>query len=182
MQAVRPGRSFLSDEDVLAWRPAIPESGAALSWNLLRATAEMQPSQRELVEAISIPEFADDNLHALVDRVQELVSLRADWDSYGADRVKPEAALHAIKVYSLLVTEDLPRPHLVPTVNGGVQLEWHLQGVDFEIEVLGRGRLDIFFEDDASGETIEESLLSVREYDRLEVLAKEFARRAIPAS
>jgi hypothetical protein len=176
--ARRRGRSFLTDDEFVAEGPLVPLSTAVLSGRLLVPWPDAPGGETELVEEISIPDFATADLHSIIARVEELIDLPAGWDSYGAGRVRPDAALHAIKVYSLLVREAFPAPHLVPTVSGGVQLEWHLPGMDLEIEVLGRGRLQVFLEDEGTGQAIEESLLSLRDYDRLDRLAKELVRRA----
>jgi hypothetical protein len=40
-----------------------------------------------------------------------------------------------------------PRPTIVPTVRGGVQFEWHTQGLYLEIELSTPEQASIFFED-----------------------------------
>ena len=64
-----------------------------------------------------------------VDRevVTDLASLSENWDGYGAVPIS-EAALR--------VAEAI---YVVPTCNGGIQVEWHANGWDFEVEVSKAG-------------------------------------------
>ncbi len=39
-------------------------------------------------------------------------------------------------------------PTVVPTVHGGIQLEWHTRGIDLEIEVSPEGRCDVYCQED----------------------------------
>ena len=48
----------------------------------------------------------------------------------------------------------MPRPAVVPTVKGGVQLEWHANGLDLEIEISPDSGGSIFYEHE-KGDTIE---------------------------
>lgn len=74
----------------------------------------------------------------LTDTVQtlgDLLSLPSNWDTYDAPTVDPEAVCHTVQLLSRIMRADTPTPTAVPTTTGGVQLEWHWKGVDFEIEV-----------------------------------------------
>ena len=48
--------------------------------------------------------------------------------------------------------ESTPAPQLVPTPSGGIQAEWHENGIDLEIETLSSTRFAFYFEDLESGE------------------------------
>lgn len=56
-----------------------------------------------------------------------LSTLPDDWDGYGAATIS-DAALAVVRAL-----------HVVPTVNGGVQIEWHANGWDVEVEVSKDG-------------------------------------------
>lgn len=174
--ASRPGRSFLSQDDYLVWRPIAVEASGALSSRDLFEARPPRVSYYELVEEIVISQVAHSDLMRLLARVRELVDLPAGWDSYGARRVRPEAALHALELYSILARDDLPVPTLAPTVSGGVQIEWHFGPVDLELEVRGRGDLQVFFEDESTGQIVDEPILSLAEYSRLEALTNRLSR------
>lgn len=67
-----------------------------------------------------------------------LTRLPRDWDTYGAERITWRAAAWG----AWLALTMRPAPGcIVPTNRGGVQLEWHTAGVDFELELDRCGRL-----------------------------------------
>lgn len=57
------------------------------------------------------------------EKIAALAALEEGWDSYGAAPVT-QAALDVVRCIAV-----------VPTVNGGVQVEWHANGWEVEIEV-----------------------------------------------
>lgn len=70
----------------------------------------------------------------------ETLALPAEWDSYGARRVDLASAASAGQTLCLVMRNDTIPPTVVPTVHGGVQLEWHSRGIDLEIDVSPTGR------------------------------------------
>ena len=72
--------------------------------------------------------------------LSELLTLSPDWDSYGAARIEPRSIGWALEALSWIMRNDTKVPTVVPTPDGGVQLEWHTQGIDLEIEVSSVGR------------------------------------------
>ncbi|HEU0072433.1 MAG TPA: hypothetical protein VFS30_00340 [Dehalococcoidia bacterium] len=91
-------------------------------------------------------------LESVVRGLVGLMVLPSDWDSYGACPVEPAAAETSINVLGRVMAESTPSPQIVPTVTGGVQLEWHLGGVDLEIAIRPSGDAHVLFEDLGSGE------------------------------
>jgi hypothetical protein len=85
-------------------------------------------------------------------RLRELLRLEAGWDSYGARRVSERAVLTAL---AFLARRTHPRPSVVPTVRGGIQLEWHNGRVDVEVECLPNGAAQLAAEDSETGEYVE---------------------------
>src|SRR5205823_1875475 len=59
-----------------------------------------------------------------VERLRHLLQLREDWDSYGAAPVDLRAARTALQLLAMIMRPDTPAPTVVPTVRGGLQLEW----------------------------------------------------------
>ncbi len=93
-----------------------------------------------------------------IERVVSFGSLQSNWDSYRARPVDPLCAAAAIMFVLNNVSEQMPLPTAVPTSRGGVQLEWHCNGVDVEIEFSSPSRLRFSFEDCRTGETEEQAL------------------------
>lgn len=176
--ADRPLRNFLSQNDYWTWPSLTSESYVVLSSRALSRMLPLRVSLGELNEEFVVPEDAESDVLGLIARAQELIGLPSGWDSYGAQRVRREAALHALKVYAVFAREGLPAPSLVPTVSGGVQLEWHLGPVDLEVEIKGQGDLHLFYEDESKGEIVDEPILGSREYGRLVSLAERLLSRS----
>ena len=89
--------------------------------------------------------------------------LSAGWDLSGApapDKIILEGAAGMLKC--LHDCDNLPRPHINPTRDGGVQFEWESGSRYFEIEVVAPMAASYFYEDAAAG-TQEEGQIFVDE-------------------
>lgn len=67
------------------------------------------------------------------ERFDYLLSLPLGWDGHQAVPIKNEHALAAGKFLSVVMAPDTAAPAIVPTADGGVQVEWHQGGVDVEM-------------------------------------------------
>lgn len=74
---------------------------------------------------------------AVETRLQQLVSLEDNWNSHGARPTLPSSMLLAVRVIASLVGNQpgRPLPQIVPTRDGGLQLEWHLPEAQIEISI-----------------------------------------------
>ncbi len=81
----------------------------------------------------------------------ELGRLEENWDSYGARRIDPHCIEAAASLLRAVMDAATPRPSVVPTNRGGVQLEWHRSGIDLEIEIESPARMSVLFEDEREG-------------------------------
>lgn len=79
-------------------------------------------------------------LRPIIDRFNEFLRLPENWDSYGASRIGLQPVAAAMELLAQVMTPKTPRPSVVPTTEGGVQLEWHIRGVDLEVEIDPSGR------------------------------------------
>lgn len=79
--------------------------------------------------------------------LQELLELPANWDSYGARTIRAEVVAEAVDLLRKIVLPGTPQPAVVPTVRGGVQLEWHTGGHDLELEFEHPGRFHVSYEE-----------------------------------
>ena len=84
--------------------------------------------------------------------------LTPDWDSYGARAPDPSCVLAAWRLLTAVMRDDCPAPAVVPTASGAVQLEWHRNGVDLEIEVVSPREFVVSLEAEATGEAWEKTL------------------------
>ena len=105
---------------------------------------------------------APKTLKEAIRRAAELVQLPVGWDSYGAKPVSSEAARAAATflVKAISAASNIAAPAVVPTVRGGLQLEWHRQGVDLEIVFGPDGSGSWYAEDRETEDTVERPLLN----------------------
>ena len=96
-------------------------------------------------------------LKAFRELLAEVCELPADWNSYGAQQINQSAANFALKLFEQITYDETPLPQLIPLASGAVQLEWHLAGIDLELEVNKAGNLDIYFEDSTTEQLEEQS-------------------------
>lgn len=90
---------------------------------------------------------------ASVRKIVRLLSFAPGWDSYNARAIDRQRAVAALSMVWLALVNGAPTPAIVPTSDGGIQLEWHRQGVDLEIRVISEVACEVYFEDLFSGET-----------------------------
>lgn len=94
----------------------------------------------------------------LFQSLSELLMLSKNWDSYGANRIDPSLVSNSITLLLLIIDKDVPRPSVVPTSDGGIQLEWHTRGIDMEISVELKDKFNLFFKDRVGGNLIDQEV------------------------
>ena len=98
-------------------------------------------------------------IHGIVD----LLALQPGWNSYSAKPIPSPNAVRAIQLLAEFLDTGTPPPVIVPTVHGGIQLEWHRNGVDIEIYVESPEDVSFFARQVGSVESLEEPLLGHEE-------------------
>ena len=109
----------------------------------------------------------------VVDSVAQLLELPTNWDSYGAAEVDPGKIIFGLTLLLQTLDPRSPAPTVVPTPSGGVQFEWHRQGIDVEIEVVATGKVNLYYENAATGDSEESTLAS--DFGRLVTVLRELA-------
>jgi hypothetical protein len=99
-------------------------------------------------------------LPCAVQSLDELGGLPANWDSYGAGRIRHSNIVATVELLLAVMREDTPLPSFVPTNRRTILLEWHLRGFDLEVEIRGQGRMHVAFEDSQNGTEWEAELSS----------------------
>lgn len=127
-----------------AWYP-IPAASGSREGGAVFSLVEEEP---ELVRRSH--GYLDEYLQR---KLRSLMRLGPGWDSYGARAIYARA-VDAALVF-LVRSAQYPRPSIVPTSKGGIQLEWHDGRIDVEIEFTPDGYAQLSGEDMRSGETVE---------------------------
>ena len=114
--------SFLDIVVAAALRQPDPAAGPAHHWGADRMAALSQrpPQPRWLQPTI-----------------RRMLTLPWDDDNWNGDArpTDPAAAANLLILLASILDDAAPTPIIVPTWRGGVQAEWHTNGVDLEIEV-----------------------------------------------
>ena len=104
------------------------------------------------------PEPPPDWFRPTLEELRSLVALAKNWDSYGARPVNPHCAASAISLLRSTLEPSMPQPSIVPTSRGGIQIEWHRDGMDIEIDVQSPSRLYVAFRDENTDEAWEQQI------------------------
>lgn len=97
-------------------------------------------------------------LTEVISRIVSFARLPPNWDSYHAKEVDPLLIESALQFLIQEIPRSLPLPSAVPTTAGGIQLEWHCNGVDLEIAFRSPRNLHVWFEDLIDGSESEFSI------------------------
>ncbi len=89
-----------------------------------------------VIEADAAPVW----LATAVGQLNELLALRADWDTYGAQPIRLEHVVAGLTLLQGLADVNSPMPAIVPTVARGIQFEWDADDATVEARVDDDGR------------------------------------------
>ncbi len=84
------------------------------------------------------------NLHilkAMAVQLGSIIELREGWDGGRARPISPVSAIVALYLAALLVDDMLLLPQTFPLPDGGIQLEWLIDGNGLEIEISPSGEV-----------------------------------------
>lgn len=133
------------------------ETHSGVEWTLEPVLATMSGLRLESqTRTIAVPM---DWQQAVAHRLERLAALSPGWDGAGARSIPPNV-ITAVKAFldSPLITRLTAKPELVPTLAGGIQIEWHTDLVDLVIECDPSGGTSFYFDDLEHGEDFEGSL------------------------
>jgi hypothetical protein len=137
----------------------------------LRYTQSTQPyATSVLIDAYSREPWLD----SIEYRLKEIANLSFGWDDASARPVDPLVLARVSEFVESDLVRDLPvKPSLVPTVSGGMLVEWHTEIIDLVIE-LAVGEAPSFYLSNAQTGVETEGTLAASP----DVIAMAFARLA----
>lgn len=83
-------------------------------------------------------------LEETLNRMESLPFNKDNW-SDGAKKTDRKAVDRLVEVLAQILPDDAPAPAIVPTWLGGVQAEWHRNGIDLEISANPREPVEYYF-------------------------------------
>jgi len=112
---------------------------------------EVRVSVRENIVIVSLkiaPEISSAKwLNQTVRELIRLLWLPKDWNSDNPQPINPRAIEKMLALLLALLEPDSPPPVVVPTARGGIQVEWHQNRIDLEIEAFNSSKLEYYFSD-----------------------------------
>ena len=102
-------------------------------WSRVSSVIEMSPQFRQMAEGLS-----------------ELAELPENWNGYGSRRIQPAAILQASDLIEALEKLAMPVPQFVPVSGGGIQLEWHNNKCELEVEIRADGTMEFLIVDETN--------------------------------
>jgi hypothetical protein len=112
-------------------------------------------------EANSVPSFwRSFVLSRITERLESLRHLSTGWDGGNARSIDDTIVESSLEWLMRLISEGVPTPSVVPTVDGGVQFEWHTQRYHVEISVDQPADFFLFIMDRDTGAVSEYSASS----------------------
>ena len=81
-----------------------------------------------------------------------LVTLPENWDGEGSPKIDRATINRALAAIERLLPAHAPAPSVVPIANSGLQIEWHRNQKDLEIEFSPTGEVGFYYLDQATGE------------------------------
>lgn len=83
----------------------------------------------------------------VVNELVQLLKLQRGWNSYNAVPVSVDAFTSALQVLFFVMQAETPVPSMVPTTRGNIQIEWHMRGMDLEVEIIDASHFRVSYED-----------------------------------
>jgi hypothetical protein len=111
------------------WSRPVPfDQSGAIVFQSQRVTRRIAPRTHDDVPI-------DPWIKEVTARLGDLLVLESGWDGYTGRPVNLSTALFAARFLSRFRSEQIPIPSIMPLSNGGLQMEWHRNGWDIEIEI-----------------------------------------------
>lgn len=86
----------------------------------------------------------------LNEQLRLLKALPEGWDGYCGLPVSEQVAVFTRQMLERIYFDGLPHPSLVPGSDGSLQVEWHQNGLDIELDVLGPQEVAAFKAEDCA--------------------------------
>jgi len=137
--------------DALA-RPSVMTAAVEQAAPVLRRVVIRKRGSEVLVEVYANHPMSATFLKS-VEAVADLLSLPPGWNSYAARPIDHQNAREAIRLLATFLRPNTPPPSVVPTVRGGIQLEWHTGGANVEIYIESQSDVSFFADDAVSGDS-----------------------------
>jgi hypothetical protein len=116
-------------------------------------------------------------ISSLEKQMLAMFALQPGWDTYYGRQITVDSAEAALSFASTYLEPETVDPWLVPLADGGLQLEWHENGVDLEVAFPETDDPELYALDLDTGDELTADPRSIDPADLQDVLTK--LRRAV---
>jgi hypothetical protein len=113
-------------------RDGVVERQARIEYIQSKATSMTKSNEPQLVK-VKVSQTPSPWFGNALKRISELTGLAEGWDGYGAHKIDAELAVDAVAFLTQVAYPGIAEPSIVPLPDGGLQVEWHRNGVDVEV-------------------------------------------------
>lgn len=85
-------------------------------------------------------------INPVAQQIRQLKKLQPNWDSYGAKPISKAAIDLMIDLLAGVSSSNTPPPTLVPSAEGHLQAEWHMKGINLEVEAVDSTHIAVDYE------------------------------------
>ncbi len=133
---VENAHKYLSDKDLLPEDKELKKNRGHTQYEIsLYSTTDAIDRPPNYVPPISA--YSDPNwLVEAKKNLRNILQLDNNWDGYGSPPISQQLVQHTSNFLSCLENENIPTPFIGPISGGGIQLEWHINNRELEIEFI----------------------------------------------
>lgn len=140
-----------------------PESGAALSTPRPSRVRIGRPDGPDVV--VTFNSAAPAWLQEIAQRLDQLGGFDNGWDGHDARAMAEDAVVMMLHVLQQVAVPGVPMPDMVLSPEGGLQIEWHQNGWDIEIEARSSGDIEAWACPPGGGDTLwSETLIDMPQF------------------
>lgn len=101
------------------------------------SSVQFEPTGSKKMSVLEVPEWTE-IVHGQLEYIQ---SLKMGWDGFGAYPIRRDVLAFMATMLDSMMQWGTPSPHIAPMSHEGVQVEWHVKGIDLEIEIEAPGEV-----------------------------------------
>lgn len=121
-------------------------------------SAPSRPDARST--AVIVNGFQQSWMPEICQTLNRLCGLKDGWDGYKGVAVKFDCAMFAVQLLSTICDSSIDMPSIVPGSDGTLQVEWHYNQFDIEVDILAPYEVYAYRHDIEAGTEIEIPLTS----------------------
>jgi hypothetical protein len=132
----------------VSWNPALDRGAISVSQEKREATLIDWP--------LPEPEWKP----AVEERLRRLQAYSRGWDGYHGRPPKPSVIAFTRNILQSVMKSNVRAPAIVPLSGGGLQLEWHMGGMDIELAIYAPFNAELSADFSDGRQPVEEVTLS----------------------